>query len=416
MQMKNIIDSILSNYENIYLYKDVITEKELLTLFKGKRNARDMLYIFMASGLSPDKITPKVQAAILKLNHDYATICSRDDEADRMLKIFIQNNIKMSDETLKYFVVTDKCMLSEVNYPRHILHYGIMNYKTTTYAGYPIWILQSIIKYMTNKKIKFTEEEKLYIWQNYFSDKNFDKMFADVEIYYMDWLKTFKEFIKQNMPFSSDINKHGIANNRNALRFLIRNEKEFIANIPVILSTPELQKLAIQTYPELEMLNCLPQTTDNQLTYLSLHPTTRDIKDFLVVVYDVASDVVRKYILLLDNALNNRIVPSNFQGLSNQTTLLSTLIQTKFDRLTWYKIMETILSQNKDLSDDTLKEMIKQNPEVDVLIYKYYPEFFVKKRSNKPMEKHTVTSFLEHLFNVKQKKQYKTNEQNINTL
>lgn len=411
--MKNITDSILSNYENIYLYKDVITEKELLALFKGKHNAPGMLHTFMQCGLSPEKITPKVQAAILKLNHDNAIMFGRGDEADRILNLFNKYDVKMSDETLKYFVVTHKCMFDEINYPRHILHYGIMNYKNTTYAGYPIWILQSIIQYMTNKKIKFTEEEKLYIWQNYFSGKHFDKiMFAG----YMDWLKTFKEFIKQNMPFSSDIHKHGIANNKNALRFLIRNQKEFIANIPVILNTPELQKLAIQTYPELEMLNCLPQTTDNQLTYLSLHPTMRDIKDFLVVVYDVASDVVRKYILLLDNALNNRIVPSNFQRLTNQSTLLSTLIQTKFDRLTWYKVMETILSQNKDLSNDTLKEMIKQNPEVDVLIYKYYPEFFVKKRSNKPMEKHTVTSFLEHLFNVKQKKQHKANEQNINTL
>lgn len=414
--MRNIINSILSNYENIYLYKDVVTEKELLALFKGKQNARNMLNAFMTSGLSPNKITPKVQAAILKLNHDNSIMFDRGDEADRMLKAFIKYNIQMSDETLKYFVITNKCMLSEINYPRNILHYGIMNYKNTTYAGYPIWILQRIIKYMTDKKIKFTEEEKLYIWQNYFSEKNFEQMLADEGYYYTEWLETFKEFIKQNMPFSSNIIEHGIANNRNALRFLIRNQKGFIANIPVMLGTPELQKLAIQTYPELEMLNCLPKTTDNQLTYLSLRPTMRDIKDFLMVVYNVASDVVRKYILLLDNALNNRIVPSNFQGLTNQSTLLSTLIHTKFDRLTWYKVMETILSQNKGLSDEVLKEMIKQNPEVDVLIYKYYPEFFVKKRSNKPMEKHTVTSFLEHLFNVKQKKQHKANEQNTNTL
>ena len=208
------------------------------------------------------------------------------------------------------------------------------------------------------------------------------------------------------MPFAFNTVKNGIATNVHVLRFLI---KEFSDNwVRSILKTSETQQLAIQTLPETKLVKCLAQTNENQTAYIAAKPMEA-LRDFEAGVLIPASTTVKKHIEIVDTIINKGdIKPTMFNGLATWRELLIALIHTKFDKLTWYKVMDTILFKNKGLSDDILQEMIKQKPEVDVLIYKYYPDFFTQKKQQKELvkttiKKHGIADFFETLFTVKQK-------------
>ena len=414
--MRDIIKSIVDDYSNMYLYKDGITELDLLELFSYKpHDTVEMLWAFMQAGLSPEKITPKIQANILISSSNYAKNNHKEAPEKYFFDLFRKYNVKMSEGTLKRFVISNKCMNTDMEYPRDILHYGIMNYEDTPSKKEPIFILHDIVKYMTSKNIKFTEEEKVKVLQNYFwLTVQYPKSALKFE-----FKDAASKFIIQNMPFAFNTVKNGIATNAHVLRFLI---KEFGDNwVRSVLHIPETQKLAIETLPEERLVKCLMQINENQTTYIAAKPLEA-LASFEAGVLKPASITVEKHIEIVDTVINKKnIKPSMFGGLSNWKELLFALIHTKFDKLTWYKVMDNILFQNKELSDDALQEMIKQNPEVDVLVYKYHPEFFTQKKQQKELakttiKKHGIADFFENLFTVKQARAHKINQENNKTL
>ena len=401
--MRDIIKSIVDDYSNMYLYKDGITEHDLLELFSYKpHDTVEMLWAFMQAGLSPEKITPKIQTSILIASSTYTKNHHKEAQERYFLDLFRKHNIQMSESTLKRFVISNRCLDTDMEYPRDILHYGIMNYEETPSRIEPVFIIHNIVKYMTNKNIKFTEEEKLKVLQNYF----WLTVQHPKSALKFEFKDAASKFIIQNMPFAFNTVKNGIATNVHVLRFLI---KEFSDNwVRSILKTSETQQLAIQTLPETKLVKCLAQTNENQTAYIAAKPMEA-LRDFEAGVLIPASTTVKKHIEIVDTIINKGdIKPTMFNGLATWRELLIALIHTKFDKLTWYKVMDTILFKNKGLSDDILQEMIKQKPEVDVLIYKYYPDFFTQKKQQKELvkttiKKHGIADFFETLFTVKQK-------------
>lgn len=414
--MRDIIKSIVDDYSNMYLYKDGITEHDLLELFSYKpHDTVEMLWAFMQAGLSPEKITPKIQTSILIASSTYAKNHHKEAPEKYFFDLFRKYNVKMSEGTLKRFVISNRCLDTDMEYPRDILHYGIMHCEDTPSRTDPVFIMHGIVKYMTNKHIIFTEEEQVKVLQDYFW---LLVRYPQSALKY-EFKDTANKFFIQNLPFKFSTVKNGIATNANVLRFLI---KEFSDNwVYSILKTSETQKLAIETLPEIKLVKCLAQTNENQTAYIAAKPLEA-LASFEAGVLKPASITVEKHIEIIDTVINKKnIKPSMFGGLSNWKELLFALIHTKFDKLIWYKVMDNILFQNKELSDEALQEMIKQRPEVDVLIYKYHPEFFTQKKQQKELakttiKKHTIADFFDNLFNAKQVRTQKANEKNINTL
>ena len=361
-----MIDEILKNYANIYLFKDKITDTDLSLLFSRVDDARDlctMFKTFMSAGVSPDLINAKVQYALFQSKPFVRRTLHVDDIHD-LLHDF---NIAHSEDTLQRCIMSGESgCYTNIKYPRHIINYSIMNISKDAFGG-SAHILHYILQYTITNNVKLSDDEIIQVFNNYFSDSTILNILAK------ERPAIAKTIITRHKPFSNKVMEAGIVNTGPVLRFLTKHKcNDVIKAIP-----QHKQKDALKAYPHTDLLMLFPRSTDNDLAYLTANkPCGYEYRNFAKGFIKPASDISKAYIDIIGKiCLDNTIKPEMFVVVTN-ATVISALIHTQFDRLTWLKVMENILQKNPGLSHDILNDLIKTVPESDVLVYKYFPNFF----------------------------------------
>jgi len=358
---KGELQTIALYPEYIYPVKDIITEQNLIYIFdfvKGTYNCKKIFETFCRAGLSPKKITPGVQYAILK---KFST-----GEYDILFNMLYTANVNMSTYMLKEFIVTypNGLLNSKIIIPRDILSYGITHAVYYDYIG-------EMVEYIHSHYNSVLSDEEQYMVIRYYL--GIDE--PDVEAF-------ARSFLKKYWPFSRKVQEF-IVKDSLALQVFVKKQYRITDELP-----PALRLQAIRTWPN-------PKLFDMMKENIKTNTSITDVEqlNFLMYArengYDITSVVennaiktnakrTKLYINLLNAVDSEKSLPADFNGVDE--SLLLRLLRTRMNKIHWYKMVENMLKGRSHISEDMLRTMIYNDSFAERIVNTLRPELLQKQQ------------------------------------
>ena len=399
--------------EDIYPYLTNITSADLMTILKianSNNNVLKDLEIFLSAGLSPKIVDKAVQQVVLKYTQH---------ELSATADLFLKYKVPMSDDTLYCFL--SKLPLSEyaekIQFPYPIVVQKLISSLDVSASKMSLFRFLDIMKlvklehlsltalakaaqFLSHKFLAYVEEE-FYICPGlydrtsiFLNTRPFEKrrLIAPGEMFSL----IIRELIKRaNNDNTSDQQEKLkafkiIADDTQIIKWL---NKDWLSELfeDLVKATPK------ELYPVIVKRNA-KYCSDYKIFYHTMN--MGDAKTQLA--YCVATGPAaawmhqekiepeaRKYLDIVSQMYKKVATPDMFQGLSDFPDVIDTLIETKCDKVIWFKAMENIIKNNPYLPKETINKMIVADPHVKPFIDRYWIE---QKNNLNPRVTHVLAS------------------------
>jgi len=376
MYKNSVIDfnAMIKDPANIYPYLPDISSQDLVHFFRfaivntcsyaAKEQdfyIENALRTFFLAGLSPKLIDKNVQSAIL--GRDKTRKVSYDS-AERIAEMFIQNNIKISDEALMIFVDVLKYspVLTKISLPNSVISHAICTQgpeelaellKNINIKDLPANILARLLGNLCPmyKKMAY----------NNFKESYEDIIFSVIETLSAR-LATMDKLAQKSIY---DI----IVTDKSVLEYITGAYYKHNPNVFSRLSH-DLRIEAIKTYPNYDLLQIIgARNTTLELAYCTtVNPVANDLQSSIT---DNFTGPTKQYLNIINAIKTNS--SCSFANLPAE--VINALIDTKFDKITWYKTMEKMLVSNPNLATEYVDKMMTTEPNVKPLLERNWRAF-----------------------------------------
>ena len=379
----SILETITRDPYNIYPYLSEITSGDLEYLFGHaySKTAPDssyyndgipvMLEEFLNAGLNINLINDDVQEKIFY--KAYLSYNIKDTDLKKLADLFLKYDINMSNCAKACFLRWLFDSVDPQSFHPESSQHNLSDYDKVILSK--IEISDDFVNYaVKNKHIDLIDKIFTYIQPKDLSFRTLNNALSIIFSEKIQCKKRSANYILEKI-FASPHNADAastVVNNKNILAYMALHKSALFQFI-----SPELCSIAIKIYPDAILFRIIADKLDAnaQLSYCLEH-IKHDSKEINTIPRDKLKTLASEYVRLVESINNGNISVANYHTIKfigdEKRKIIDALIDTKFHKITWYKVMEELLRSNPDLPVDFVDHMRKKEKNIEPIIKKYW--------------------------------------------
>ena len=380
---ESILATITRDPYNIYPYLSEITSGDLEYLFGHaySKTAPDssyyndgipvMLEEFLSAGLNINLINDDVQEKIFYKAYNPYTI--KNTDIKKLADLFLKYDINMSNCAKACFLRWLFDSVDPQSFHPESSQHNLSDYDKVILSK--IEISDDFVNYaVKNKHIDLIDKIFTYIQPKDLSFRTLNNALSIILSEKRQCKKRSVNYILEKI-FASPHNADAastVVNNKNILAYMALHKSALFQFI-----SPELCSIAITIYPDAILFRIIADKLDAnaQLSYCLKH-IKHDSKEINTIPRDKLKTLASEYVRLVESINNGNISVANYHTIKfigdEKRKIIDALIDTKFHKITWYKVMEELLQSNPDLPVDFVDHMRQEEKNIEPIIKKYW--------------------------------------------